>query len=597
MKKLTVSISALLLGSAAAPAATHYVDLNNSTPAVPYSSWTSAATNIQHAVNAATNTGDLVWVTNGTYRLNTEIVITNAIRIESMSGPAATIVAAVNSNRCFNLGSDVFLGGFTITNGYALNGGGIMCSDNTAIVSNCIFMGNSAGDNGGGMYRGMAYGCTFITNASLDDGGGSWNSAAFNCTYISNSAVGGGGGLGLFSNPAVISNCVFIGNTAKNGGGIFEAPAVDCVFSNNIAASSGGAMYRSTTAYNCIFVGNVASNKSGGAVTRTTAYNCFFTNNWAQAHGGAMYQSGASNCTFIGNHAGQYGGAKAYYNYVMQDCVFIANTAAVRGGAVDDGQLYNCVFYDNHSYDRGGAAAEADLYNCIVYNNSASDEGGGIVQGSARNSIIWSNSAPLGSDSYNATVISCYSADPSFVDAANNDFHLQATSPCIDAGSNALTHAAFDFDGIPRPLDGDTNGTAVIDIGCYEFLIPTADSDGDTMPDGWEHDNGLNAAAADATGNPDNDPFTSGEEYIAGTDPLNSESYLRITDATDTASGYLIEWAPSVSNREYSLLWIDSLTNSFQTLEAGIDYPQSSATDTNHNTESEGFYKVEVQLK
>ena len=46
-----------------------------------------------------------------------------------------------------------------------------------------------------------------------------------------------------------------------------------------------------------------------------------------------------------------------------------------------------------------------------------------------------------------------------------------------------------------------------------------------------------------------------------------------------------------------SRFWIDSLTNGFQTLEPGIDHPQNSTTDTVLGTESEGFYKVEVQLK
>jgi len=54
------------------------------------------------------------------------------------------------------------------------------------------------------------------------------------------------------------------------------------------------------------------------------------------------------------------------------------------------------------------------------------------------------------------------SADPRFVDAANGDFHLQADSPCIDAG-DPNNYPETDFEGDPRPI-----GVAP-DIGADEF--------------------------------------------------------------------------------------------------------------------------------
>ncbi len=64
------------------------------------------------------------------------------------------------------------------------------------------------------------------------------------------------------------------------------------------------------------------------------------------------------------------------------------------------------------------------------------------------------------------------------------DLRLTASSPLRDAGTNTPqygTAPATDFDGLPRPVDGDLNGSAIDDIGAFEFRYP--DTDGDGTPD------------------------------------------------------------------------------------------------------------------
>ena len=61
-------------------------------------------------------------------------------------------------------------------------------------------------------------------------------------------------------------------------------------------------------------------------------------------------------------------------------------------------------------------------------------------------------------------------ADPKFVDAYRDDFHLRFNSPCIDAAYvTPVVSGKYDFEGDPRVIDGDSNGSPIIDIGADEY--------------------------------------------------------------------------------------------------------------------------------
>ncbi len=175
--------------------------------------------------------------------------------------------------------------------------------------------------------------------------------------------------------------------------------------------------------------------------------------------------------------------------------------------------------------------------------------------------------------------------------------------------SAGLLQVGVDFDSGPPPgnfqmvysssssayyylkVDKNGGGAAVYNLN---YSVKTdLDNDGDGMLDSWEVDY-LGGTNAMPHAHGDSDIFSNLEEFIAGTDPSDSASYFV---ATNTAgSNFIVEWT-SVAGRQYEVFWTDHLTNAFQALLPVVDYPQNSYTDTTHAAETEGFYKVKVQLK
>ena len=88
----------------------------------------------------------------------------------------------------------------------------------------------------------------------------------------------------------------------------------------------------------------------------------------------------------------------------------------------------------------------------------------------------------------------------------------------LDAGSDPLV--------AEQSATTDSDGDGLTDL--EESQLGTdkdkADTDGDGMPDGWEHTYGLNPLSDDASGDKDSDGLTNLEEYQQGTDPSKADS-------------------------------------------------------------------------
>jgi PKD repeat protein len=182
-----------------------YVDAASANPVFPYTSWPTAARNIQDAIEAAgTVPGAVVLVTNGVYRVGkvyfngiNRVALTNIVVVRSANGPELTIIEGeTNGVRCASVGNGAVLSGFTLTKGTsAWTGGGVLC-EAWAVVTNCTLTGNSA-STGGGAWYGTLNNCTFTGNSALERGGGASWGTLNNCTLTGNSAPWGGWGHAL----------------------------------------------------------------------------------------------------------------------------------------------------------------------------------------------------------------------------------------------------------------------------------------------------------------------------------------------------------------------------------------------------------------
>jgi|GEM_PF-1447360 len=438
---------------------------------------------IQYAINVSQGTERniaLIRVKSGTY--NEDITLEPYLMLIGGFGDTwnqrditanETIIRGTGTTHVVVGANYSILDGFTLTNGNALNGGGIYMDGTSSDILNCKIKANSA-DYGGGIY---------INSSSL-------------------------------LVPPVIENCVIEQNTAMNcGGGIYyydsDPEIVDCIIDSNNTENVGEIQNIG------LLGGGIYAEESGGIINNCNIINntCDSVTDYSRAGGGGAYIRNSaiqiSGCTFEYNYCdagygyGGYpsaGGGGIYFsgdnNTVVQNSVFKANEcfSSYRsyGGGVfygsSNSKLLGCIFYFNSlistygdSWERGRGiyvAGSPFITNCTLYGGA----GEGIYLNSGTlnltNSIVWLANI----ENYGGTlaVSDCclwsyvqgtniIYTDPLFKDPGNGDFHLQENSPCIDAGNDqavGLDLLQIDIDGEPRI---DTRHVE-IDIGADETI-------------------------------------------------------------------------------------------------------------------------------
>jgi len=545
----------LLLFPVCLPAVTRYVDASNASPAAPYTTPGTAATTIQQAVNAA-QAGDRIEVAPGTYNsgsttaaghlLSSRLVVDKAVTVESTGGAAVTILEgspATTPPGPFGTGPDAVRGvvltdgavliGFTIRNGATFS-----FEQDLSLPNQC----------GGGVYF---------------DGGGILR----DCVVEDNVAELRGGGLFLHSGGQVEA-CIIRSNTAVTGGGLFlhEGGVVrNCTVEQNQVdpdySGAGAAILASGRIEDSVLRNNTAIRPD----------HATFTYYETLSHGGGVYLAygGEVLRSRISQHTTSQQGAGAYLyrGGLLQNCLLTGNTATDLAGSP---------YTRGNSYSAGAGVSilgTGTLLHCTVADNAANGtgRGGGVFadeNATLRASIFWSNTGSDAADWHlpaAATVETLNTSDtaslpggaaghvavaPAFSGAGPEPYHLSLTSPCIDTA--AVNGTVQDLLGVGRPLDGDGSGTGAPDIGAFEAVRPGTDSDGDSVDDDWEIEQGLDPVTDDASLDPDGDLQDNATEYVTDT-PAGIGNPMFAATGLQTDSGGWIVNVPSSSRRRYTL--------------------------------------------
>jgi hypothetical protein len=217
----------------------HAVDAAGGNPIPPYSTWATAATNIQDAI-AVSVAGEIVLVTNGVYaaggkvmagNLTNRVALDKAVMVTSVNGCWATVIqgawdpAATNgpgAARCAWLTNNATLNGFTLRNGATRatgdtttleSGGGVWCASTNGVVSNCLLTNNSA-IYGGGITRGTLNNSLVVYNLATY-GAGAYYATLNNCSVVNNysttyNGLSSSSGAGTYD--CVVRNSIVLGN-------------------------------------------------------------------------------------------------------------------------------------------------------------------------------------------------------------------------------------------------------------------------------------------------------------------------------------------------------------------------------------------------
>jgi len=400
----------------------------------------------------------------------------------------------------------------SIYNNEAGYGGGIYCSNSSPDIINCSISTNTVKRGGGGICcwnnSSPLIQNTYITSndvvySTADGGGiscrGNSSPQIIDSTIANNTAGRGGGLYCYYASPSIINTEITQNNGDYHyGGGIYMFRSsiylFGCRIYGNHADWYGGGIYcispesSASKIIACSIYSNNSERGGGGIYLDNTSLqfsHCYIANNRAEgsayAYGGGIYSiTGApvfDKCRIAVNSTS--GTGAGFYlsdsNAIITNCIIYKNvvqSTSKNGGGIycgnsSDAQIINCTIAYNSTQGTGAKGAgmyctmsSPKIMNTIICGNGPDNfVGGGFPDVSF--SDIQGGFTGEGNIDLN----------PLFVDSAGNNYRLDPSSPCIDAGFNSGA-PPDDVEYIHRPIDGNGDTVAICDIGAHEYFFP-----------------------------------------------------------------------------------------------------------------------------
>ena len=422
------------------------------------------------------------------FRISADNVILNNVTIKSGNDKLAGAIYWGGENGILANSSFINNKATGTDTSYNYEGGGaVYWTGNNGLIANSTFESNSAGGHGGAVW---------------------WNGnngIIENSVFIKNNASKWGGAIYSKGNNVNIRNNNFTSNKGSNGGSlsvIGEGTTIDNLIFNLSNGTLGGALYwnvpngiiKNSKFYNCYSPGTTG----GGAVYTTSSavltnfVNCIFENNTADKSGGAIYAYSKAIVTgshFYNNFALNFGGA-IFFNQESSEVnssEFIRNKALKSGGAVYISNRFcvvNNSIFKNNTADYAGAiyfsSYKHQLFNSLFENNNATSDAGAVFLGSygtvVDNATFISNSAQRGGALYNYVT---GTTSTTKTEITNSEFKYNKAT----AGGAISSYAKFiDINGTDFTFNEANYGSAIFadrtsyTISNSTFLNNSADS-------------------------------------------------------------------------------------------------------------------------
>ena len=154
---------------------------------------------------------------------------------------------------------------------------------------------------------------------------------------------------------------------------------------------------------------------------------------------------------------------------------------------------------------------------------------------------------------------------------------------------------AEDFDGYPRPLDGNAAGGEQWDMGIHEFASAQADTDNDGLSDARELEE---VGTHPKTGDTDADGQSDGDEVVADVDPLDRNSVFAVSQFSSSEGVPFVFTWHSATGRLYSLQTATNLLSVWTNLPDYVDRAgvPGIMSFTNDAPSFHDFYSVRVRM-